>query len=183
MIARQLDLPIGINIITVPNDYRAQNSSNRFDSRDLAKVHPHGLGNEGIIAQVNIPGSLPFYGSSTLIDYPIDVKVSENCRKSPGVFIMIMAHELSHVLLYSLRHPQKDNELYTDLLAMMLGFQTIFRNARKITTTQKQHDFMSPTIITITVTYGYLSDEQFNFAYNKINSILEKIEKEKDFYH
>jgi len=47
LIARQLGLPIDINITNVPNDYRAQNGDNQFHSTHLAKVHQHGSGSEG----------------------------------------------------------------------------------------------------------------------------------------
>lgn len=174
LIALQLGLPIDINITNVPNDYRAQNGDNQFHSTHLTKVHQHGSGSEGITAQVSIPGNLPFYGSSALKDYPINVKISDNCTEHPVVFAMIMAHELSHVLLYSLNHSQKENEFYTDLTAIMLGFQNIFQNGRKITETDVEQGFMSTTTRTRTTTYGYLNDEQFNFARNKINTILEK---------
>ena len=174
LIARQLGLPIDINITNVLNDYRAQNNDNQFHSTHLAKVHQHGSGSEGITAQVTIPGSLPFYGSSALNGYPINVKISDNCTEHPVVFAMIMAHELSHVLLYSLSHTQKENEFYTDLTAIMQGFQNIFQNGRKITKTDVEHGVTSTTTRTQTTTYGYLNDNQFNFARNKINSILEK---------
>jgi len=175
LIARQLDLPIDINITNVPNGYRSQNGANQFQSTHLVRISQHGSrGSEGITAQVSIPGNLPFYGSSTLNGYPINVKISENYTEHPVVFSMIIAHELSHVLLYSLMHPKKDNEFYTDLLAIMLGFQNIFQNGRKITTREEIPEFMSTTIMTTTTSYGYLSDEQFNFARDKINSILEK---------
>jgi len=173
LIARQLGLPIDINFTNVPNDYRAQNGDNQFHSTHLAKVHQHGSGSEGITAQVSIPGNLPFYGSSALNNYPINVKISDNCTEHPVVFSMIMAHELSHILLYSLSHPQKENEFYTDLTAIMLGFQNIFQNGRKITETDVEQGFMSTTTRTRTTTYGYLNDEQFNFARSKINKILE----------
>jgi len=180
LIARQLDLPIDINITIVPNGYRSQNGANQFQSTHLVRISQHGSrGSEGITAQVSIPGNLPFYGSSTLNGYPINVKISENCTEHPVVFSMIMAHELSHVLLYSLMHPKKDNEFYTDLLAIMLGFQNIFQNGRKITTTEEIPEFMSTTIITTTTSYGYLTDEQFDFALNKINLILEKNKERK----
>ena len=93
---------------------------------------------------------------------------------------MIMAHELSHILLYSLHHPKKENEFYTDLTAIMLGFQNIFQHGRKITKTNVEHGFMSTTTITQTTTYGYLNDEQFNFACNKVNSILNKNRERKN---
>jgi len=67
LIARQLDLPIDINITYVPNDYRSQKGDNQFQSTGLVKVSQNGTqGSEGIIAQVSIPGNLPFYGSSAL---------------------------------------------------------------------------------------------------------------------
>ena len=47
LIARQLGLPIDINITNVPNDYRAQNRDKQFYSKHLVKVHQHGSGNEG----------------------------------------------------------------------------------------------------------------------------------------
>jgi len=174
LIALQLGLPIDINITNVPNNYRAQNGGNRFHSTYLARVHQHGSGSEGIIAQVTIPGSLPFYGSSALNGYPINVKISDNCTEHPVVFSMIMAHELSHVLLYSLGHPKKENEFYTDLTAIMLGFQNIFQNGRKITSTEVEHGFINTTTKTQTTNYGYLNDNQFDFAYSKINLILER---------
>jgi len=173
LIARQLGLPIDIIIINVPNDYRAQNNDNQFHSTHLSKGHQHEYGSEGegIIAQVTIPGSLPFYGSSELNGYPINVKISNNCTEHPVVFAMIMAHELSHVLMYLLKYPKKENEFYTDLTAIMQGFQNIFQNGRKITKTDEVNGVK---IRTQTTTYGYLNDNQFNIARNKINSILEK---------
>lgn len=181
LIAQQLDLPIDINITNVPNDYRDQNGNNQFHSTYLAKVNQHGSSSEGIVAQVTIPGSLPFYGSSTLIGYPINVKVSDNCTEHPIVFAMIMAHELSHILLYSLNHPKKENEFYTDLTAIILGFQNIFQDGRKITKTHVEDSFMGTTTTKQTTTYGYLNDEQFNFAYGKVNSILNKNRGRKNF--
>ena len=174
MIAQQLDLPIDVNIVNVPSDYRTRSDDNQFHSTHLARVSQRGSGSEGITAQVSIPGNLPFFGSTALNSYPINVKISKNCTEHPVVFSMIIAHELSHVLLHSLRHTEKDNEFYTDIVAMMLGFKTIFRNGRKITTTKEDHGLMSTTIRTTTTTYGYLSDEQFNFAKNKINLIFRK---------
>lgn len=182
LIALQLGLSIDINITNVPDDYRAQNSDNQFHSTHLVKVHQHGSGSEGITAQVSIPSNLPFYGSSALNGYPINVKISENCTEHPVVFAMIMAHELSHVLLHSLNHAQKDNEFYTDLTAIMQGFQNIFQNGRKITNRQEIPEFMGTTIRTTTTTYGYLSDKQFNFARNKIDSILEKNRERKKLF-
>jgi len=180
LIAMQLDLPIDINIINVPDNYKEQNHNNQFQSTHLVKSHPRKNGGSGIIAQVSIPGNLPLYGSSTLNNYPIDVKISHNCTTEPVVFCTIMAHEFSHVLLYSLNHSQKENEFYTDLTAIMLGFQNIYQNGRKITQTTEEYGVMSVKTKTCTTTYGYLDDNQFEFARNKINLILSKSREKKD---
>jgi len=173
LIARQLGLPININITDVPNDYRSQGGQNQFHSNYLVKTNKDGKGSEGITAQVNIPSNLPFYGTLALSGFPINVKISSNCVVYPEAFCIIMAHELSHILLYSLNHIKKENEFYTDLVAMLLGFQKIFRDGRKITETLgTENDFFGTTTKTQTTTYGYLSDTQFNFAINKINSLL-----------
>lgn len=180
LIANQLGLPIDINITNVPNDYSAQNSNTQFHSTHLAKVHQHGSGSEGITAQVTIPPNLPFFGSSSLNNYPINVKISENSTESPVTFSLIMSHELSHVLLYSMKHPKKENEFYTDITAILLGFQNIFKNGRKVVKTDVEHGYSTTTTRTKTTTFGYLDDNQFDFAYEKITTILEEKRSEKE---
>jgi hypothetical protein len=174
LISHQLGLPIDINITNVPKNYKEQNQNNRFHSTYVVKTDRNGSGNEGITAQAIIPGDLPPYGTSALNNYPINIKISENCDKYPTTFTMIIAHELTHVLLYSLNHPQKDNEIYTDLNAMMQGFYKIFRDGRKITDIERITSFAGTTTETTTTTFGYLSDEQFKFAFNKIEKLLEE---------
>jgi hypothetical protein len=174
LISSQLGLPIDINIINVPKNYKKQRQNNRFHSTYVVKTDRSGSGNEGITAQAIIPGDLPTYGTSALNNYPINIKISENFDKYPTTFTMIVAHELTHVLFYSLNHPQKDNEIYTDLNAMMQGFLNIFRDGRKITDVERISSFAATTTETTTTTFGYLSDEQFNFAFNKIEKMLEE---------
>jgi len=175
IIAQQLGLPIDVRIINVPVDYRSQQGDNQFKSAQLTRTNGHGTA--GIIAQVLIPDSLPFYGSPSLKGYLVNVKISEGCTENPMVFIKIMAHEFSHVLLYSLNHPKKENEFYTDLTAMVLGFADVFRDGRKTTETISE---FGNTITTRTCTYGYLNDRQFDFAFNKIYAILETRRKENE---
>lgn len=164
--AHYLGLPIAVNI----------SYSSKFESRSLATTDSSGRGVGGITAQVSIPGHLPFYGSSGLQNFPINVKVSGNYQRHPETFMAIMAHELAHVLLHSLKFKKKDNEFYTDLTAMILGFPDVMRSGRKVVETREKYDPIRTTkmIETTTTTYGYLSDEQFNFAFNRINEILNK---------
>jgi len=169
-IANYLGLPIVVNLSYVPAGYQQRNSGNRFESSALAKTNHAGRGVEGITAQVSIPSYLPLYDTSGLQGFPISVKISDNCRRYPQTFVAVMAHELSHIVLHSLWHKEKDNEFYTDLTAMILGFSNVMRNGRKVIETREK--FMSTE--TLTTTYGYLSDEQFNFAFYKINKILKE---------
>lgn len=175
LIAHQFGLLINVNINIVPDNYKDQQDiNNKFQSSHLVRVNQHGYENEGIIAQVLIPKNLPLYGLSELNNYPINVKISRNCIKFPTTFLMIMAHELSHLLMYSVRHPEKEHEFYTDILAMILGFSDIFKKGRKNITIKESNEFLGNKIMTITTTYGYLNDDQFSFAYKKIKSILKK---------
>lgn len=169
-IANYLGLPIVVNLSYVPAGYQQGNSGNRFESSALAATDRTGRGVEGITAQVSIPSYLPSYGTSGLRNFPISVKISDNCPKYPETFMAIMAHELSHILLHSLLHKEKDNEFYTDITALILGFSEVIGNGRKVVETKE--NFAS--VETHTTTYGYLSDEQFAFAHNKVNEILNK---------
>jgi hypothetical protein len=174
-IALYLGLPIKVNLSYVPKGYRP-NADDGFNSTHLVKTDWRGRGTEGIAAQVSIPGNLPFYGTSGMINFPISVRLSENCAENPATLISVMAHELSHVVLYSLWHKEKENEFYTDLTAMILGFAYIMKMGRKVvkTDTFTEHSFLSSrtTTSTQTITYGYLSDENFNVAFEKIETIL-----------
>jgi len=157
-IADYLGLPIKVNL----------SISDRFESRQLATTNHAGQGVEGINAQVAIPNYLPSYGSSAFNGLPIHVKVSGNCSRFPETFVSIIAHELSHIILHSLLHAEKNNEFYTDLTAMILGFSKVIRLGRKVVVTRQNY----PLIETTTTRFGYLSDEMFEFAFQRIQQIL-----------
>lgn len=173
-IALYLGLPIEVNISYVPKGYRPS-SSDGFQSTHLVKTDQHNRGVGGITAQVSIPPNLPFYGSPSMVNFPINVRLSENCAENPATLISIMAHELSHIVLYSLWNREKENEFYTDLTAMALGFANIMKTGRKVIKVTQIPNGTN----TETTTYGYLSDDNFNYAFNKINSILNKQKSEK----
>jgi len=193
LIAKQSMLPVDININTISNNYKEQYGKNKFKSVKIAKVKNSGT--EGITAQVEIPINLPFYGSPSLINFPINVKISGDCIIQPSSFALVMAHELSHILLYSLNHNKKKNEFYTDLTALMLGFKKIFRDGRKLINKEEKLDLLNQTTITSYITsYGYLNDEQFDFAMQKIglliknnlklkNELLNRIDKSKNILY
>jgi len=162
-IAVRLGLPVEINLSYVPSNYRPSNSA-KFRSSALVKTNRQGRGIDAITAQVLLPSNLPLYGTAALTGYPVQVKVSTNCTRYPLTFITVMAHELAHVLLASLMHPERDSEEWTDLAVMVAGFSEIVGRGRKVITEDK-------TGVT-TTTFGYLSDVQFQLALDKIRRVL-----------
>jgi uncharacterized protein YeeX (DUF496 family) len=167
-IAQYLGLPVAVNLSHAP-----------FESTGLVNTDGAGRGVAGITAQVSIPGYLPFYGTPGLEKFPIFVRISDNCLRYPVTFATIMAHELSHIVLHSLQHKERDNEFYADLTAMILGFSRVMKDGRKTRETQtvqtQNYIIYSQTITqTTTMTYGYLSDSHFKLAFDKIERILRK---------
>ena len=181
-IALYLGLPININLSNVAKGYRPS-ANDGFHSTHLIKTDKSGKGSSGIIAQVSIPTNLPLYGTSNMVGFPISVRVSENCLEKPETFVAVMAHEISHIVLHSIFHEKKENEVYTDLTAMLLGFAKVMRVGRKIikTSSSVEHDFWGSTTTTTTETtgFGYLSDENFDFAFNRIKNALNNQKKAK----
>ena len=176
-IANYLGLPVKVDLDFVHARSRATgfDHNDGFQSTTLVHTDSRGRGNEGITAQVSIPSWLPPYGSPNLRDYSIRVKVSEDCLYYPDSFVAVMAHELSHIVLAALSHPEKDNEFYTDLTAMVLGFALITKRGRLVSVVRTSGNQQ----ITQTTTYGYLSDSQFEFAYERIAGLLEGHLKQK----
>jgi len=173
-IATRLGLPIHISLSYVPKGFRPGRTDG-FRSSALARTDWTGRGIEGITAQVSIPEHLPMFGTAGLQGYPIRVRVSENCYAYPDTFSAIMAHELSHVLLASLRSPHKDSELHTDLVPILLGFRDIVRSGRKTIKSTTNGN----TTTTRTTTYGYLTDGQFDFVCSYVTGILERHHRDK----
>ncbi len=62
---------------------------------------------------------------------------------------------------------------------MMQGFLNIFQDSRKSTDIERITSFAGTTTETTTTTYGYLSDEQIKFAFNKIEKLLEERREKK----
>jgi hypothetical protein len=164
-IADQLSLPIKVNLIVGGN----------FKTLGLSQTDSRGRGKDAIAAEVSIPSNLPMYGTENFKNFKIDIRVSRNYNEHPITFIGLMAHELSHILLHSLLHPQKENEFYTDLTAMIMGFGSVMKDSRK-----GEKDWSGGKAIHKQITtYGYLNDKQFDFARNQINKIFKKYQEMK----
>ncbi len=168
-IAKEMRLPVDFKVSVVSKD-------TRFRSHSLARTDHSGRGIEGIEAQVVIPSNLPLFGSAQLDRYPINVLVPPAFRTAkPETAITILAHELSHVLLHSLRHPERDSEVFTDLVPLVLGFAEIVQRGRRVISETHQGGATHTT----TTTYGYLSDGDFSFAVARVDSLLSAHQKTK----
>jgi hypothetical protein len=89
-----------------------------------------------------------------------------------------MVHELSHVLLNSLMHKEKSNEIYCDLVGVVLGFSDIIKIGRVVVKSSTFND----VIHTETTTYGYISYKQFIFAGKIVKKYLKKCKKSNKKY-
>jgi hypothetical protein len=112
-----------------------------------------------------------------MVNFPVQVRISENCADRPDTLVTVMAHELSHIVLHSMWHKEKENEVYTDLTAMTLGFARVMKKGRKVEITSSvKHNPANRTTTTHkqTTTYGYLSDDEFEYATRTFEGILTK---------
>lgn len=73
-------------------------------------------------AYVLLPDFFPAFGSTTYTNMTISLVFYADLLKSFHKFSMMIAHELSHVVLHSINHPLKKSEEATDIAAMILGF-------------------------------------------------------------
>lgn len=173
MIAEHMGLPITVRLRVLPKDYRAD-AKDGFRSKALVRADGNG-GNAGIVAQVTIPSGLPLYGSPAMKGYPIDIVIGENATEDLASFATVMSHEFAHVVLYGMRHPKKEDEFYTDLTAMMLGFSFVVKSGRRIVKESSTRYGNYVTKHTQTTTYGYLSDANFEYAYPQVRAAVENL--------
>lgn len=167
--ALYLRLPIKINLEYVSPDAVGEK---QFHSRDMVKTDETGRGRDGITAQVLMPATLPMYGSEEFRSMTFRVKVGQNCADNPDSFVAIMAHELSHIVLNGLWYPDKDNEIKTDLTAMLLGFAEAMQHGRKVVRHRTTSVAGGRQTETTTITYGYLSDGLFAYAHREVMGLL-----------
>lgn len=166
-IAQQYGLTLNFKIKIVPKGYRINKTY--YKTSGLVKTNEKGEGVESITAQVQIPNYLPLYGDSKLNDITIEVIIGEECSDEPETFIAVMSHEIAHLLLETLRSPDKNNEIYVDIVPLLLGFCEIVKSGRIVKNVVYNFD---NTTTTHTKTYGYMNDSQFDFSYELVNNIL-----------
>jgi hypothetical protein len=174
-VAMKMGMSIKVDISYVSKGY-SSSSGTAFKSSQLARTDATGRGIESITAQVIIPENMPLYGSKDFNNNLINIRVSENCLEKPETFVTIIAHELSHVLLKSVRHPKANDEIYADLMPIILGFGEIVKVGRKVIS----YSFQGNREIKHTVTYGYFTDSEFDVVVSTIMQIVTKRKNEKE---
>ena len=87
--------------------------------------------------QPNVPAriigsiaSIPPYGTDALRITNVTIYFQKMfLEKRPfEMIVAAIAHELSHVVLYAIRHPLRNQKEAVDLTAMMLGYRDFFRD-------------------------------------------------------
>ena len=80
-------------------------------------------------AWVSLPENMPFYGTpeSKKLTLRMFIRKSFLAQSSYAQAAIAIAHELSHVVLDSIRHPLRREEKAVDLTAMLLGFSELYR--------------------------------------------------------
>ena len=109
-IAEQLSLPMKIT-----TKYCPDKKYNDDGSTDLAEVKV---------------GNIPHYGSKHLKDYPCTITLYPGYNQRSDRFIYVIAHELCHYVLQSLRprlSDAKKEERQTDLAVIFGGFESAYR--------------------------------------------------------
>ena len=142
-----------------------------FKTRALSPTDASGRGTQGIVAQVEIPENLPIYGTKAFSAHVIRITAGAALGKVPAeTAVAIIAHELSHILLHSLRQRDRDSEQATDLVPIALGFADIVRSGRIV----KKRTVSGNVTTTHTTTYGYLSEEEFESAAAIVSTAVAK---------
>ena len=162
LVASSLLEHMGLPITLVP-DY-----TSAYESTGLTRAGSQ----QGVAAQVIIPGDLPLISSSRMRGFPITVRLRLG-NDSAFTLLTMLTHELSHVLLHSWAIPLKESEHATDLCALMMGFGRIWDAGRKRTTSEQIGD----RVLRTTTTHGYLSDNNYEFARSYIAELLHHFEE------
>jgi hypothetical protein len=97
-----------------------------------------------------LPDRLPFYGTKEFKDYSLEIYFRKSFLEGQtyGQVAIVIAHELSHVVLDSIRHPLFREEKAVDLTAMLLGFRRLYLSSAHTKTGQ----------------IGYLSEAEVRLA-------------------
>ncbi len=155
------------NIFGLPMEFRLQYVYNKnFENlpeleKDFAIRNFHDR--TGWAAQVMTPDFMPIFGDPNLGKCKLTIRIKKSLQYEKfETFFYCISHEMSHVLLRTVKPELWQNEEVTDLLTMFMGLSEIVREGRKSSRSKRR--------------YGYLNEEIFSFAYRRI----EEMQREND---
>jgi hypothetical protein len=83
------------------------------------------------LAEIFFDTEIPNYGTREFKQYVVKMIVSLQLRTLPSsVYIRSIAHEMAHVVLYSIQSQYKESEIATDIATMILGFSQPLKESR-----------------------------------------------------
>jgi hypothetical protein len=79
-------------------------------------------------AWIQMPEDMPFYGTKAFRETTVKMFIRKSFLKQYAYdqTAIMFAHELSHIVLNSIRHPLRRCEKAVDLTAMLLGFRQLY---------------------------------------------------------
>jgi hypothetical protein len=94
-------------------------------------VYKNGWPRKGI-AFLQLPAHVPPYGTRQFRDtcFTMGFHDTELRKTSFCTTAFAVAHELSHIILYSVNHPLQDDERVVDLTAMFFGFAEVYAEGK-----------------------------------------------------
>lgn len=85
-------------------------------------------GSENAVAWVRDSHLVPLYGTTQFKDYKFDFFIRKSFIEDAPFEAIVsgIAHEMCHIVMYALRHPLCHEEPAVDLVAMILGYRSLF---------------------------------------------------------
>jgi hypothetical protein len=116
-------------------------------------------------AWVNIPSEMPPYGSKPFREMRLDIFLRRSFLETSAYdqIAITIAHELSHIVLESIKHPLRRCEKAVDLTAMLLGFRRLYGSGSQ----KEQRSGQGSAIQQL----GYLSSHEVQLADQVIRQI------------
>lgn len=132
---------------------------------------------DGSYGFIEIPNNIPLINTPAFNNFKMVVSIKESTKISYETFIYTLSHELSHALLFSMRHPLKESEEATDLLVLIMGFGNIMRKGIKDErkTGHYARDGFTQFTQSRTIICGYLGETNFEFVYRYIGEQYSKL--------
>ncbi len=97
----------------------------------LGLVNSGGPKNPDAPAWVELPQDMPFHGTEAFKKLKLRLYLRKSFLENATYdqVAVVVAHELSHIVLDSIQHPLRREEKAVDLTAMLLGFRLLYASA------------------------------------------------------